>query len=907
MAVKKFVQPNYSNKTLDQSGFESYCGEIESSLDVLNQLLGQFAPYASTPPDMKVNVTAGGLWDEFNIKHSEDVWAIMPNTSLYLQPSYWASAGPNGEDVIATVDDSNNQFVYMLLTERIWRTSNLPSSRTWSWPTHCGSGVWVVPANGTNIIAKSTDGGLTWSEVTVTGASNGNWNRGVHGASGEVLITSNSIGQALYTTNGGSTWSYCTIPFSNFVLPAYQNSKWIILASGASTTYGYATSISSWTTQSWGGVETWNRLIGHGGYFYVGYSSGGATNLKYSSDGLSWSTVAHQLNACDDLFDCGSKIAVINDARLSMGNVASGFVEKTMPEGTGGIAGIGDFRSVHKFFSTPKGKDILLVCPINASRFGAYSEDGGDTWKATTLPPVYTPTGVYYAGGGSGRVAGVVYSGSGSNKSFFTEDGEEWLPMYAFPLNYFSVAASQTGTITAPTSNPRIDRLGWSWVTQSLIYTTGVESATPEAPVYAVDVLPICQIRLVPGQSVITNAHITDERGIINLDSPLLATVSKAFTINKVPRMTSNTAPSGTASANSEINATYAAWKAFDWDDATFWNSTAGGVGWLAYEFSAAKTIAYYELQCNPTYVSRSPKTWTFEGWNGTNWIVLDTQTNAPAWTAGEIRGYEVASPASYIKYRLNITASQDDSYIALGAFILREAKTYVREDLFKARVNYITFPEAGVYKLTKPAQARIYRISAIGSGGGGGGCWCNAGATSSATGGGGGGPASLPFFDIEAEDLWIRVGEGGLAGNGNTSGGNNAQAGADGEVTIITGVSSGKKLTINAGGGGGPGVSTPAGGAAGTAGSAPTGGFAGTAGTAGATGTPGTPDSGNGGAAGEQAQLRFAKPGQNNSAIYTKAASPYAAGIGGAGYITAGNGEEGEAGADGMVCLEWW
>ena len=51
---------------------------------------------------------------------------------------------------------------------------------------------------------------------------------------------------------------------------------------------------------------------------------------------------------------------------------------------------------------------------------------------------------------------------------------------------------------------------------------------------------------------------------------------STALGAASVPKMTSNTAPSGAASSFSEYSAQNAAWQAFDGNAATFWNSAAG-------------------------------------------------------------------------------------------------------------------------------------------------------------------------------------------------------------------------------------------------------------------------------------------------------------------------------------------
>ena len=81
---------------------------------------------------------------------------------------------------------------------------------------------------------------------------------------------------------------------------------------------------------------------------------------------------------------------------------------------------------------------------------------------------------------------------------------------------------------------------------------------------------------------------------------------STALGAASVPTMTSNTAPSGAASAFSEHSAEYALWKAFDGNTATFWNSAAGTTNlWLQYSFAQDAFINKVVIQ---PYVPIGPR-----------------------------------------------------------------------------------------------------------------------------------------------------------------------------------------------------------------------------------------------------------------------------------------------------------
>ncbi|WP_051870407.1 hypothetical protein [Brevibacillus laterosporus] len=79
--------------------------------------------------------------------------------------------------------------------------------------------------------------------------------------------------------------------------------------------------------------------------------------------------------------------------------------------------------------------------------------------------------------------------------------------------------------------------------------------------------------------------------------------------------------------------------------------------GWLAYEFPTKTIVNKYTLL--PTsWVKNAPKTWTFEGWNGTEWVVLDSQNNIEDWKGYVNKEFIFNNNTPYIKYRINITAT---------------------------------------------------------------------------------------------------------------------------------------------------------------------------------------------------------------------------------------------------------
>lgn len=82
------------------------------------------------------------------------------------------------------------------------------------------------------------------------------------------------------------------------------------------------------------------------------------------------------------------------------------------------------------------------------------------------------------------------------------------------------IPAQITPTITAPTANPRIDRVVIDQNTGMLSVVTGTASATPLPPGLPAGTVPIARITLSPGATAITNAMIVDERALLPVGTP---------------------------------------------------------------------------------------------------------------------------------------------------------------------------------------------------------------------------------------------------------------------------------------------------------------------------------------------------------------------------------------------------
>ncbi len=135
---------------------------------------------------------------------------------------------------------------------------------------------------------------------------------------------------------------------------------------------------------------------------------------------------------------------------------------------------------------------------------------------------------------------------------------------------------------------------------------------------------------------------------------------------NAIPDMTSNSAPSGVASAKDEYTASWRAWKAFNRNLTNRWAGATGTPTWLKYDFGSGneKTIVQYIIRIHSSS-NDYPVAWTFEGSNDdSNWTTLDTQSGQyiPPYGVNYYNLNDFTNTTSYRYYRLNVSDFNSDN-----------------------------------------------------------------------------------------------------------------------------------------------------------------------------------------------------------------------------------------------------
>jgi len=153
--------------------------------------------------------------------------------------------------------------------------------------------------------------------------------------------------------------------------------------------------------------------------------------------------------------------------------------------------------------------------------------------------------------------------------------------------------------------------------------------------------------------------------------------------VDQIPDMTSNTAPSGTASASTELSASWAAWKAMDDETgSTAWAAVNSAMPqWLQYAFTTPTYIEGYSLlERTGFHLTQMAKSWVIYGSNTGAFAgeetTLDTQTNQ-VFSGGVKNVYAFATPPTLQYYRIIVSATQDGvSQLSIGEFELATTTT---------------------------------------------------------------------------------------------------------------------------------------------------------------------------------------------------------------------------------------
>ncbi len=138
--------------------------------------------------------------------------------------------------------------------------------------------------------------------------------------------------------------------------------------------------------------------------------------------------------------------------------------------------------------------------------------------------------------------------------------------------------------------------------------------------------------------------------------------------VGLIPVMTSDNSPLCSLSASSSFDQNNRLWHATDNRTTTQWSVGSGVTSaWWRCCFPSPKLAVSYAIAAHSAHSSAvcGPKDWTLRGSNdGVNWSVLDAHSGV-TWSLSQRRQFNLAQPASFSCWEINITGSACHGQIA--------------------------------------------------------------------------------------------------------------------------------------------------------------------------------------------------------------------------------------------------
>ena len=279
---------------------------------------------------------------------------------------------------------------------------------------------------------------------------------------------------------------------------------------------------------------------------------------------------------------------------------------------------------------------------------------------------------------------------------------------------------------------------------------------------------------------------------------------------------TADLCTSGTASADSEYNTSYAASMAFDnlySGNANYWQTANVAMPhWLKYDFGSGneKTIARYTLRSfDATTRIYDINRWVFQGSNdNSTWVNLDVRAGI-TWTQSELKTFDILNVTAYRYYRVYIYANSGENNYGLIQEMEMMETTATKSDcgtsggvsctkFVDGTSNVEIFTGAGTTTWTVPTGVSSVDYLIVGGGGAGG----------YYLGGGGAGGFVERTGQTAGSSIQITVGAGGIASSSysSSSNGSNSSVNINGVTVIAYGGGAGSyaQESGHAGGSGG-------------------------------------------------------------------------------------------------------
>lgn len=296
----------------------------------------------------------------------------------------------------------------------------LPASANWTsvaGGTYAGTNVFVAVRNGSDTAARSTDDGVSWSNITLPSVTNTSWTSVAYYNNVFVAVRTGSAGAA-YSLDGGATWSTGTLP---------GTSSWSDVAGGTIGSLNYFVAIASggtaaaysfdngasWISSTLPSSSTWSS-VAYGNTRFVAIASG--TNAAaVSTDGTTWSAVVMPANTTWNSITFGDDVFVAVARATSI--VATSFLGTTSSWTQGALSTTSDWEEIAYWSYNGVGAFALVGNGTTGGTIRLISANHQLASGPTVITSVPTPTTIRYPARTTGSIiaspspiTGLVYS-----------------------------------------------------------------------------------------------------------------------------------------------------------------------------------------------------------------------------------------------------------------------------------------------------------------------------------------------------------------------------------------------------------------------------------------------------------------------------------------------------------------
>jgi hypothetical protein len=579
----------------------------------------------------------------------------------------------------------------------------------------------VNQGGNSNLILKSADGGVNWSNANVGStnlpASTDGITKSVMSlnSANDFLVMLSEVGspaQRVYrTTNGGASFSGVSgLPDNSPTGGRYSPQNAFIERDATLNNVRYFVARGQDFYKSTDGGSNWSTIAhpngGASGAWVWGlcadpvrsnnlWAASDWAGVKVSRDGgATWTPTAQYMNA-RHVSSCDGKIAVFGymdgDAQprlyFSSDDGATFTAQTNSANNFHGVQGLTVDRNGKIWVSwnsatvvTPVG--AALSAPSIASQPSNATVTAGSS-ATFTVSASGNPSPTYqwqravtgsttFSNLSNGGSYGGVTTSSLSVSSTTTAMSGDRFRVVATNSQGSATSSAATLTVNAATAAPVIN----SALTLSATVGTAISNytitATNSPTSYNATNLP-AGLSVNTSTGVISGTPTT--AGTVNTtisatNSGGTGSATLVFTISAEGGSGPNRATGGTSSTsstNSPGNEGVA--QAFDGNVNTKWLTFASS-GWIQYNFASGTswTITTYAITSANDFAERDPRNWTLQGSNnGSTWTTVDTRSNETFSARFERRVFTVASSGNYSAYRLNVTSNQSGTILQLA------------------------------------------------------------------------------------------------------------------------------------------------------------------------------------------------------------------------------------------------